>query len=64
VILLEGWDLKMTWTIMHEKKMLFDVVKVVNTRILGKPKCSSNWRIITTMDSENKTTHGDQSIPN
>jgi hypothetical protein len=44
--------------------MLIDVVKVVNTRILGKPKRPANWRMITAKDSENRTTLWDQSMPN
>jgi hypothetical protein len=44
--------------------MHFDVVKVVNTKILGKPTRPANWRIITMKDSENQTTLGDQSMPN
>jgi hypothetical protein len=63
MILLEGWDERDQDNYARDK-MLVDVVKVVNTRILGKPKRPANWRIITTMDSENRTMLGDQSMPN
>jgi hypothetical protein len=63
MILLEGWDERDQDNYAREK-MLFDVVKVVNTKILGKPKRPANWRIITAKDSENRTTLGDQSMPN
>jgi hypothetical protein len=63
MLLLEGWDERDQDNSARDK-MLIDVVKVVNTRILGKPKRPANWRIITAKDSENRTTLGDQSMPN
>ena len=63
LILLEGWD-KRDQDNCAQDKMLFDVVQVVNTKILGKPKRPANWRIITAKDLENRTTLGDQSMPN
>jgi hypothetical protein len=63
MILLEGWDERDQDNSAREK-MLVEVVRVVNTQILGKPKRPANWRIITTKDSDNRTTLGDQSMPN
>ena len=63
MLLLEGWDERDQNTSAREC-MVKDAVKVVNTKILGKEKRPANWRIITAKDSENKTTLGDQSMPN